>query len=73
MAFWHWKEAFCGRDEDAFVRAKRNLEASGIVYKTRLVGSHSLLGIRDKGPVNIQYYIYVKKQDAEYARHLLGL
>ena len=71
MAFWHWKEVLCGRDEEAFRRAKSILERAGIVYKSRLVGSHNILGIGNKGPVNIQYYLYVRKEDAEEARHLL--
>ncbi len=71
MAFWHFKEVLCGRDKESFERAKGILEQNGIEYKSRLVGSHNILGGRNARTANIQYYIYVKKEDAEEAEYLL--
>ena len=74
MAFWDFKEVFCGRDSKAFERAKGILEQNGITFKSRLIGSHNIMGVRLSGGTqssNIQYYLYVKKEDAEEAEFLI--
>jgi len=71
MAFWHWKEVYCGRDEKAYDRVLKILKQADIPIKRRLVGGHNILGVHSGKGTNIQYYIYVQRENAEMASFLL--
>lgn len=75
---WRWREVLLTQEVSRYAHAKQALSSAGIDFRARTV-SHNSSG-RARSPLGSAgvrmeyryfYYLYVRPQDFEHARHIL--
>lgn len=78
LFFGKWKEGYLTQSMEGYVKAKQILQANNIDYRAEVKNSdtrtatlpRNVMLPTDTNPSNL-YYLYVKKDNVDLARHLL--